>query len=169
MKDKEKPWEKLRISRGAWFRAKREGRDPATVRPRASALSPKRPLYKKIKDASAAAKVLKIRTKGEYRRRRSEDLWLHANPDTYYKGKGWKNWGVFLGTKRYRRLARNCYATWQEAAVAAKTLGCTRSSSSIDYRSIWRKDPKLPSRPYEMYEAKGWPGWEKFFSYTPKK
>ncbi len=160
MKDKEKPWEKLKISRGAWFRARAEGRDPATVKGR-NRVPQVRRFYRTLKTASEAAQRLGIRTKTEYRERIPEDLKLKSNPDTHYSN--WTNWGDFLGTGRNRRKAENCYATWQQAAKAALRLGCTRTSTSTEYREIWRQDPKLPSHPDEMYEAKGWPGWDKFF------
>lgn len=155
MEKNELPWGMLGISRTAWFRARAQRRDPNEVVPRGKAC---RSPYKTYRQAAAAARLLGMKTKAEYRRRFREDPRLCATPETHY---GWfRSWGAFLGTGRTRRLVKDCYATWQEAGRAAKKLGCL---SSTQYRGSYKEDSKLPRNPDEMY--RDFPGWDRFLSF----
>ncbi len=157
----QEPWVSLGISRGSWFRANNKGVDPATIKGRMD-ISPTRPLYRTLKQAATAARRLRIKTRTEYRARYSEDRKLPSCPDTYYRG--WKNWKTFLGSPRRARKPREVYyLDLYAAAKAAGALGCTRTSTSTEYRSLWYRDERLPSHPDYFYRKMGWNGWEHFF------
>ena len=51
------------------------------------------------------------------------------------------------------------YATWQDAAQAAKKLGIV---GSPDYKEKYRQDKRLPEHPHKVYED--FPGWTAFLS-----
>jgi hypothetical protein len=159
----QKPWEKFGLQSATYYRAVRAGRDPAKVVPRGTSC---RDPYKTFDHASRAVQVLGIKTKDQYRSVRRENKRLPSRPDRVYKNFKQKGgWGKFLGTGRSRRLLKDCYPTWQDAAKAAKVLNC---SNTIEYRSVWRQDPKLPRNPDEVYKnfprlANTRPDWGKFF------
>ncbi len=52
---------------------------------------------------------------------------------------------------------REFYSTWQEASVAAKSLG---AKTNVEYSRLYLKDQKLPGDPRHFYH--NWPGWLEF-------
>ncbi len=102
--------------------------------------------YPTWQEASRAAVKLSIKTSsgyksGEYKKDRK----LPSIPRITYQN--FPGWSVFLD-----RTVR--YPTWQEAGVAAISLGIT---SGPKYQRYYKKDERLPSNPDETY--KDFPGW----------
>lgn len=51
------------------------------------------------------------------------------------------------------------YASWQEAAHAAKKLGVV---GSRDYKEKYTRDKRLPEHPHKIYP--NFPGWTQFLA-----
>jgi len=113
---------------------------------------PKEP-YMTIDEASDAAQKLGIRTKSEYQKNYKKDPRLPANPPRTYSYE-WKNWPVFLG-----RIKPSFYSSLSEAQKGALRLGATTKDQ---YIKLYKKDPNLPSEPFEVYSDE-WDGWPSFF------
>lgn len=74
-----------------------------------------RTFYRTYKEASQAAKLLKITSGIDYKRRYTSDPFLPSNPSKIYASE-WSGWSVFLRKDSF-------YLNWQEASIAAKQLG----------------------------------------------
>jgi superfamily II DNA or RNA helicase len=109
----------------------------------------KQPLYETRQEALRAARRLGIESSKRYLKLHKDDPKLPSNPVRTY---GLSSWNEFFGV-----TVEEPYNTWQEAAKAAQRLGI---SSSIDYSSKRKKDPRLPADPYNKY--KDFPGWNEF-------
>ncbi|SFQ34984.1 gamma-mobile-trio integrase GmtZ, partial [Enterovibrio norvegicus] len=92
-----------------------------------------------------------ITSRKEYQARYKEDPRLPSNPNLMYK-KEWMDWADFLGQKD------RFYPDLQTASEAAQHLKIT---SRKEYQARYKKDPRLPSNPYEMYK-KEWTDWDDF-------
>ena len=110
--------------------------------------------YSSYNKAKQAVRKLKLKSLSEYKKRYKKDSKLPAHPDRSYKGTGWVDWYIFLGKGR-----PNFYSSYQKAKKELKKLSFT---SSEEYKSRHRKDPRLPSHPDEFYMGKGWIDWYHF-------
>ena len=105
--------------------------------------------YTTLAEASAAARKLGVKIKGDYQKRYKEDPHLLYNPQAYYEG--WVGWPDFLGT--------GYYATLAEASAAARKLAIR---TGPEYRKgAYKQDPKLPSEPHRTY-VREWTDWFDF-------
>jgi hypothetical protein len=109
--------------------------------------------YETVGEASTAAIALGIANAKDYQVRYKEDSGLPAAPEKRYAD--FPGYPEFLGQTRYHR--NEFYQTWRDAAEAAKELGVL---SRREYSQKYRSDPKLPSRPYDVYSD--FPGWGEF-------
>lgn len=107
--------------------------------------------------ASKGAKRLGIQTWGEYRFRYNKDPRLPPCPNRRYKD--FPGFSIFLGN----RNLENYYRTCQQAITAVRKLGV---KSSTEYKSKYKKDPKLSSAPDQKYHD--FPGWIKFLGKKEK-
>jgi superfamily II DNA or RNA helicase len=110
-------------------------------------------LYKTYKQAQLAVRKLGIKSSPEYDKKHKEDPKLPAAPYRIYKGKGWKNWYVFLDR------GDGTYYSYKRAKVAVKKLGIKNNS---EYSKKYLLDLKLPSNPQKVYSNDGWTGWSDF-------
>lgn len=83
-------------------------------------------------------------------------------PYTVYRGKGWIDWGDFLGFRR--PATRKKILHYEEARAFAITLGLKDGTEWRDYarRGIEGKTPlpaNIPRNPYQIYRGKGWVNW----------
>ena len=98
---------------------------------------------------------------------------LPAGPAAAYKGRGWQNWGAYLGTgkiaqQRGFRKAKN--GTWRPFSEAREWVHRLRFRSSADwYRFRNREFPHLgilpddiPYSPDVSYKGRGWISWDDF-------
>ena len=85
---------------------------------------------------------------------------IPGSPDSFYKNKGWTNWGDFLGTGNERNID---FLSYEEAKAYLRPLGL---KSSIDWREYSKtKRPKnIPGNPNRDYVGKGWISWNDFLS-----
>jgi len=84
-------------------------------------------------------------------------------PNRFYKNRGWKNWGDFLGTKTIANQNKN-FISYEDAKIWLKNNAL--HIKGVNYwRSIYVKSkdfpcflPKCPNLTYK----KEWEGWKKF-------
>ena len=82
-------------------------------------------------------------------------------PHRYYKNKGWKSWGDFLGTGYVAHSLRN-YRPFKEARSYAQKL---KIKTALEWEKYTKSDklPKdIPAYPRQTYENKGWKSWGDF-------
>ena len=108
------------------------------------------PIYE---EAQRIVKENEINSLNDYKSSYKE-LGLPANPDRFYKGKGWINWPSFFGRSKIS------YPTYEEAQRIVQENGIT---SQADYKSSY-KELGLPSLPSEFYKDRGWVDWYVFIS-----
>ena len=94
-----------------------------------------------------------IVTHAQYGRFRKNHRELPSAPSQVYRGH-WIDWPTFLGQRKAP------YDSYQEAKQAVIALGLT---TDREYKAHYFDDPKLPKRPYEVYEFE-WKGWDDFLS-----
>ncbi len=118
-------------------------------------------VYLTFEDARAFAQTLQLKNKEEWA------LWaktedkpdnIPANPPQTYKGKGWNNWGDWLGTKSIAPFNR-VFRSFEDARTFAQSL-------HLSGRDEWRKwsgssarPEDIPASPEGTYKDKGWNGW----------
>ncbi|HAX11138.1 MAG TPA: hypothetical protein DCX68_13975 [Marinobacter hydrocarbonoclasticus] len=110
--------------------------------------------YVTYAEASEAAQRLGLKTNKDYRKGYKQDPKLPAAPQQFY-AEDWTDWYDFFGAERPGEI----YATYAEASEAAQRLGFKRST---EYNQSYKRDPKLPSNPYQVY-AEDWADWYDFF------
>ncbi|MBT6045934.1 MAG: integrase, partial [Candidatus Scalindua sp.] len=94
---------------------------------------------------------LGISSRPEYRKRYKDDPRLPSQPHEFYKEKGWIGLPNFFG-----RETPDFYHTYEEAKEAVMKSGI---SSYKEYHKRYKKDPRLPCKPNEIYQGKGWTDW----------
>ncbi len=105
--------------------------------------------YETLADASEAAQKLRIKNQKEYKHQHKKDPRLPYNPDRCYKTE-WKSWQHFLGKSFYETLA--------DASGVARQM---EIKSSIQYKALSKKNPRLPACPDKVYKSE-WRGWPAF-------
>lgn len=114
-------------------------------------------LYATWKEASKAAKKLRLTNRREYEAGYKTDRLLPRHPERHYKD--FPGWRTSRGEKE-----KHFYASWQEASRATGKLGI---SSSHQYKKEFRKDVRLPSTPAQFYDD--FPGWDTFLVRKSRK
>jgi hypothetical protein len=113
-------------------------------------------LYKTWKQASRAARRLKLTSFLSYLKGHKRDPRLPSNPTEYYVNLS--GWSEFFGRER-----KCFYATMSEASRVAIQL---KLHTFQEYQKGYRKDPLLPSAPNLLYSD--FPGWRNFLG-RPKQ
>lgn len=113
--------------------------------------------YPTWNEATKATQELGISSQGEYKQRYKEDPRLPSNPNNMYNDV-WKQNGGFPGF--FGKETKKFYTTWEEAAQAARRI----ARSSYEYKQNYKEDPRLPSRPSDLYknvwkQNGGWSGF----------
>ena len=120
---------------------------------------------------------LKLNSSGEYREYCRGNLklngmpypvWLPAKPDNQFRGKGWKNWGEFLGSGE---VAAQKKKFWSYEKSSSYLRRLKKVNTWADFRRYkkgeidgYSKCPEgIPSVPYNTYKDK-WKGWSKFLN-----
>lgn len=112
--------------------------------------------YLTWQEASTATLNLGIKLIKDYFQNYSQDPKLPSNPHEKYTD--FPSWRVFFGKEK-----RDYYLTWQEASMAAITLGI---KSREYYDQNYKHDPKLNSNPSMFYSD--FPGWHVFLDKEKK-
>ena len=120
---------------------------------------PKSATYQTYTQAQNATQKLKAQSSAEYKKRYREDPRLPSRPGDVYK-EDWQNWLHYLG--KPPKVAR--YQTYTQAQNATQKL---KIQSSAEYIKRYREDPRLPSRPNEVYKE-DWQNWLHYLGKPPK-
>ncbi len=79
---------------------------------------------------------------------------IHSNPQKYYKGEGWANWGHWLGTgRKSKREISEGYLSFEKARDYVRKLGLL----GWDDWQRWSREERpdfIPGSPWKHYKAK---------------
>tara|TARA_R110001592_G_scaffold319321_1_gene596866 strand:- start:16160 stop:19399 length:3240 start_codon:yes stop_codon:yes gene_type:complete len=104
--------------------------------------------YLTYKEAREAARAIGFARSKEYKAGYQQDPKLPSKPDRLYPD--FEDWYAFLGNDR----PEDKYLTYKEAQEAAQAIGF---ASMRIYKAGYQQDPKLPSRPDNLYpDFQGW-------------
>ena len=110
------------------------------------------PTYLSYEDAKRLVQEKGVKSGSEYKLI-CKEYGLPVNPETFYAGKGWIDWYVFLGKEAVS------YPSYEEASRIVQENGI---KSFSEYRSHC-KELGLTSSPHSYYKGKGWVDWYDFF------
>ena len=117
-----------------------------------------------FEEAIEFVRSLILKNKKEWRRYSSSGQKPHnipSNPDVKYKGKGWKDWGDWLGNGNIAAINRE-YLPFEEAREFVRSLGLKSQKKWEEYSSSSQRPHNIPSRPDIVYKGKGWRGGQDF-------
>jgi len=80
---------------------------------------------------------------------------IPANPEGYYKLKGWEGWGDWLGTGRVANQ-NMIYRSFEEARAYARSLGLQNWKDWIAWAKSGARPADIPVTPHRVYKGKGW-------------
>ncbi|MCU0794071.1 MAG: hypothetical protein MUE42_14745, partial [Opitutaceae bacterium] len=80
---------------------------------------------------------------------------IPGSPEGYYQGRGWRDWGDFLDTGRFRVSE---YLPYAEAREWVRSAGAKTRS---DFEKL-NRPTNIPSTPETVYCDEGWIGWGDF-------
>ncbi|MDE0151625.1 MAG: hypothetical protein OXK80_03895 [Bdellovibrionales bacterium] len=88
---------------------------------------------------------------------------MPADPETVYKGKGWKGWPHFLGTEG-KNIPRNIkkFRSFEQAQEYVQQEGILSGPKYFELSRSGKLPDDMPSSPNETYAGKGWKGWKHF-------
>ncbi len=115
--------------------------------------------YETYQEASAAAIRLGFKSRDSYLRGRHKDPKLPMSPSRIY-GRSWAGWIDYLQIDLKQCVTpgeKGFYDTYEEFLAAVQRMGFT---SYKEYFAGYSTDPKLPSRPEDVYVAE-WSGWSR--------
>ncbi len=118
----------------------------------------RRDVYATWQEASAATISLGIKLYKDYWKKYHADPKLPSHPSNIYAD--FPGWGTFFGTGTFHRPRRTIrmYDSWNEAALATRSLGIL---TKPQYHLRYKEDPKLPRHPESKYKE-DWVGWRPF-------
>jgi hypothetical protein len=76
---------------------------------------------------------------------------MPTQPDKYYKNKGWKTWGEFLGTGTIANYNKE-YRSFKEARAFVRKLGLKNRKEWIEYTKSGNKPDDIPAAPWNVYK-----------------
>jgi hypothetical protein len=109
---------------------------------------------------------LGIKSKPEWERyRQSKELPkdIPTDPSSFYRDKGWRSWGDWLGTGNIADKDRN-YRSFDKAREFVHTLGMTSKEEWEKYCKSGDKPPDVPYHPDRVYK-KDWKWWADWLGY----
>ncbi|MBL7102871.1 MAG: DEAD/DEAH box helicase family protein [Bacteroidales bacterium] len=116
-------------------------------------------IYPTYDEAKQAVLKLNITSEKEYRLGRKEDVRLPSTPARYYNNKGWIDNYDFFNKNR-----PDAYLTYDKAKKATRLLSV---NTRKEYLEKYKDDPKLPSRPENVYKGIGWIDYYNFLEVPP--
>ena len=84
--------------------------------------------------------------------------YIPASPEYVYAGKGWVNWGDWLGTRNVRNGSIS-YLPYEEACAFVRPLGLKNQKEWRAYAKSGKRPPYIPATPHQVYAGKGWTNW----------
>ena len=82
---------------------------------------------------------------------------IPGTPHEVYAGKGWTNWGDWLGTGRVRN--NGDFLPYDEGCAFVRPLGLKNAKEWQAYCASGKRPANVPSNPQKIYAGKGWKGW----------
>ncbi|MDC0154588.1 hypothetical protein OAJ02_07675, partial [Nitrosopumilus sp.] len=76
---------------------------------------------------------------------------IPATPSSFYKNKGWTNWGDWLGTKRIA-TQNKVYRSYKEARKFVRSLGLKTGREWQEYCKSGDKPDDIPAQPWIVYK-----------------
>jgi len=80
---------------------------------------------------------------------------IPTNAQRFYKNKGWKNYGDWLGTFTIRPRDR-VYWPYEKARDFVHKLGLKNTTAWRQFTKSGKLSKEIPADPYEVYKNKGW-------------
>ena len=117
--------------------------------------------YKSYKEAKSFVHVLNLKSNKEWRefnKSMKKPINIPANPDRTYSGKGWTNWGDWLGTGAIAAQLKE-YRPFIEAKAFVHKLSIKNRAGWEEYCQSGKKPDDIPSYPNQSYLNKGWFSW----------
>lgn len=114
-----------------------------------------------LEDAKNEIQRMGIKTIHEWQRACKKGiipLDIPRRPDSYYKEKGWINWGDWFGTGR----GKKDYFDFKSAKELAQKLGVKSKNEWFTNYSSGKITSELPKYPDQIYEKNGWTNWGDF-------
>ena len=84
--------------------------------------------------------------------------YIPANPEYVYAGKGWTNWGDWLGTAKIKPGSIP-FLPYEEANTFVRSLGLKSETQWRDYAKSNKRPRNIPTNPNRTYAGKGWTNW----------
>ncbi len=134
-------------------------------------IAPMRRVYRPYKEAERFAVELRLTgqrqwqawCRGEIPSLPDRPSDIPTNPQTTYRGKGWKNWGIWFGTNEVATYLRE-YRSFEAAREFARSLRLRGqaewyafAAGKLKGHGVLPKD--IPSSPHQQYKGKGWLGY----------
>jgi len=127
--------------------------------------------WRPFEEARAFVHSLGLKGENEWRKYRRNEMSdkgslpedIPVNPDQVYRGKGWVNWGDWLGTGTIATRHRE-YRSFKEARAFAHSL---KLKNQTEWRRYYKGElpvkghipDDVPSDPYKVYKGQGWESW----------
>jgi hypothetical protein len=86
---------------------------------------------------------------------------IPSRPDKTYAGKGWVNWGDFLGTNTVATFNR-AFRSFAAARAYVRKLGLRNRHEWQTWCAGGNRPADIPTRPHVKYAGKGWVSWGDF-------
>lgn len=122
--------------------------------------------YKSYYEAKLYIQSKKINSRKEFQekiKQKKISLEIPLNPQTFYKNKGWVNWGDFLGLKFHNK--RN----YTSFSLAKEFMNKLNIQSQNEFKNYMKENEekffrlKIPHNPPGYYPKSIWKGWKDFF------
>jgi len=92
---------------------------------------------------------------------------IPANPNHFYKGKGWKCWDGFLGIRKEVVNKNNKFLSFEEAREFVRNLEIKNEGEWREYCKSGKKPNNIPTSSAKMFKESGWISWPDFFGTKP--
>jgi len=114
--------------------------------------------WRPYREARKFARSLNLETVEDWRtfaksNKRPKDI--PYNSYDFYKDKGWKSYGDWLGTDRAAAGDQE-WRPFREAREFARSLGFKRVEQWKEFASSEKRPKDIPFSPYDIYQDKGW-------------
>jgi len=116
--------------------------------------------YLEFEDARKIIHSKKFNSRTEWRNYLKDSKFpknIPKAPEQYYKNKGWKSFGDWIGTGTIQPQQIK-YRTFEEARKFVHALGLKNTQDWRKYCNSGKKPEDIPRSPYTVWKNKGWKG-----------
>ncbi len=120
--------------------------------------------FRSFEESRAFVRTLQLQSQSEWRAwaksmARPDDI--PADPQGTYRGRGWVNWGDWLGT----RNQKGGYLRFEEARSIARNLGLKGREEWPIWAGSNLRPNNIPASPNTVFTNDGWAGWPDWLGY----